>query len=70
LVLLAKDAGQPAARAEEQQPDARGGEAGDLGNFTVRIALGMGQPQKLAFARFHAEERGTQLGLRLTLGGG
>jgi hypothetical protein len=44
-MLLAKNAGQPAAGAEEQQPDTCSGEAGHLGDFTVRVALGMGEPK-------------------------
>jgi hypothetical protein len=69
-MLLAQNAGELAACAEEQQTDAGRGETGDLGDLTMRVAFGVGQPQELALARLHAEERGAQLSLRLSLPGG
>jgi hypothetical protein len=39
-----------AAGPEEEQADAGGGEAGDLGNLAMRIIFGVGKPEELAVA--------------------
>jgi hypothetical protein len=51
--LLDQDASDLAARSEQKQADAGAREAGDLGDFAVRVPLCMSQPQLLPIAWAH-----------------
>ena len=53
--------GQPAPRAEQQQLDARGLQPERLGDFLVRRALRVGEPQQIALARLQPRHRARQV---------
>jgi hypothetical protein len=56
------------AGTKEQQADAGGGQAGDLGNLAVRVTFRVGEPKQLTIARSQSGEGGTECVPRIALG--
>jgi hypothetical protein len=63
-----KEAGDLAAGAEEEEADAGAGQAGDLSDLAVGVALSVGEPEELAVAGAHLGESRAEDGLRVGLG--
>ena len=58
----AEQCGHPAPRPEQQDPDAAQREPERVGDFAVRRALGVGEPEQLALARPEPGQRAAHVG--------
>ena len=64
---FAQEAGNFVPGAKQEQADAGRGEACDLGDFAVGVALGIGEPKQLPVARTHLRQCRSEHGLRIGL---